>query len=96
MSFSRYTNSLGSEPNTKTMSTVSSRIRKAVSSGKINSQTIILEENRRLDQIAGKVYGDASYWWVLAAASGIGWGLQLPEGTIIVVPDLGQVLNILL
>lgn len=78
------------------MSTANSIIRQAVINQNIPSETLVLEEGRRLDQIAGQVYGDSSYWWILAAASGIGWGLQLPPGTLVVVPDLGSVLSILL
>ena len=43
-------------------------------------------EFRRLDHLAQDYLGDASLWWVIAAASGIGWGLQIPEGTRLVVP----------
>ena len=39
-----------------------------------------------MDIIAGEVYGDAALWWVIAAASGIGWGLQVPAGTVLNVP----------
>jgi hypothetical protein len=52
---------------------------------------IIATGNDRLDSLAGAVYGDASYWWILAAASGIGWGLQIPPGTIVNVLDLKEV-----
>jgi hypothetical protein len=45
----------------------------------------------RLDTIAGEIYGDARYWWVLAIASGIGWGMQVPPNTIIQVPNLADV-----
>jgi len=45
-------------------------------------QTIIATEGDRLDTIAGSVYGDGRYWWVLAAASDVGWGMQVPPGTI--------------
>ena len=96
MPYSRYTYTNGPEPNTKSMSTVNSIIRRAVVNQNIPSETLVLEEGRRLDQIAGQVYGDSSYWWFLAAASGIGWGLQLPPGTIVVVPDLGSALSIIL
>lgn len=96
MAYSRYTYTRGPEPNTKSMSTANSIIRQAVINQNIPSETLVLEEGRRLDQIAGQVYGDSSYWWILAAASGIGWGLQLPPGTLVVVPDLGSVLSILL
>ena len=45
----------------------------------------------RLDSLAGTVYGEGRYWWVLAAASDIGWGLQVPPGTVVLVPDLRAV-----
>lgn len=45
----------------------------------------------RLDIIAGDVYGDSSCWWIIAAASGIGWGLQIPGGIVLKIPsDLNQ------
>lgn len=45
----------------------------------------------RLDNLAGDIYGDARYWWILAAGSDIGWGLQVPPGTIINVLDMSDV-----
>ena len=63
------------------------RINRAVTSGMIPSTTIILEQGQRLDHIAGAVYGDGTLWWIIAAASGIGWGLQCPPGTIIKIPN---------
>jgi len=45
----------------------------------------------RLDALAGSIYGDARYWWILAAASDIGWGLQVPPGTQINVIDIIKV-----
>ena len=59
---------------------------KGVRSGKIASTTLTLAQGARLDQISGERYGTASYWWVIAAASGIGWGLQLPPGTTLRIP----------
>jgi len=68
----------------------------AIESGAINYGVKILEEGERLDTIAGQAYGDASLWWVIAAASGIGWGLQTPPGTVLRVPtNINQVIGLL-
>lgn len=69
-------------------------IRAAVRSGALPVKTIILRGIDRLDTLAGSVYGDGRYWWILAATSDIGWGLQLPAGTVIRVPALGDVLQL--
>lgn len=70
-------------------------IKAAVDAGTIDVDVRILQGAERLDVLAGKIYGDARDWWILAAASGIGWGLQVPPGTRIVVPtDLSQVVAI--
>jgi hypothetical protein len=67
-------------------------IQAAIASGQlVTTRSIIVRGRERLDTIAGEVYGDGSYWWILAAASNIGWGMQVPPGTIIYVPDLGAV-----
>ncbi|NBO99484.1 MAG: hypothetical protein EBU90_05055 [Proteobacteria bacterium] len=67
-------------------------VRNAVAAGLIPiNQTITLAENQRLDQLAAIYYKDARFWWVLAAASDIGWGLQVPPGTIINIPDINAV-----
>ena len=58
------------------------------------SEQIIATGDDRLDALAGSIYGDASLWWVLAAASDVGWGMQVPPGTVINVikiSDLGKV-----
>ena len=65
----------------------SSNIRNAIKTGVLSYSTITLKEGQRLDILAGQRYGDASLWWIIAAASGIGWGLQVPPGTIISIPD---------
>ena len=73
-------------------SLTSTKIFQAVNNGLINCQTKILEEGERLDTVASLVYGDAAYWWVIAAASGIGWSLQVTAGTYLQIPtDLNQV-----
>ena len=64
----------------------SSKIRRAVSNGILDYYTHTLAAGERLDQLSYKYYNDASYWWVIAAASRIGWGLQVPEGTMIIIP----------
>ena len=67
-------------------------IQAAIKSGRLTVMNqIVVRGAERLDTIAGEVYGDGSYWWVLAAASNIGWGMQVPVGTVITVVDLGSV-----
>ena len=100
MSFSRYSFSARKKDlnNEQYVSNSKSsyRINKAVQSGVINCNVKTLEEGERLDTIAGSVYNDSSLWWVIAAASGIGWGLQVPPGTIIKIPiNLSQVFGVI-
>tara|TARA_B000000557_G_C20400554_1_gene286202 strand:+ start:222 stop:461 length:240 start_codon:yes stop_codon:yes gene_type:complete len=63
-----------------------SNIRAAVQDGSLQITLYTTKEGERLDQIAGKFYGDGRYWWVIASASNIGWWLQVPTGTRLVVP----------
>ncbi len=67
------------------------RIRRFVESGRIGTRRRVLRGAERLDIIAGKEYGNAKLWWVIAAASGIGWGMQAPAGTMILIPNLSEV-----
>ena len=69
-------------------------IRNAIKFSTLGYREIFIRGHERLDTIAGEVYGDAQYWWILAAASNIGWGLQVPPGTVIRIPDLRQALEI--
>ena len=69
-------------------------VRAAVRAGSIPVKEILLAGADRLDTLAGAIYGDSRYWWILAATSDIGWGLQLPTGTIIKIADLGDVLRL--
>ncbi len=62
------------------------RIVNSVASGQIQTSTMILTDGHRLDTLAGILLDDAKLWWVIAALSGIGWGLQVPAGTRIVYP----------
>ena len=66
-------------------------IRDAIASGQIKTTTMVLREGMRLDAIAAQTLGDARLFWVLAASSNIGWGLQVPPGTIITVPNMSDV-----
>lgn len=67
-------------------------LRAAINSGIVPIvETVTLNENQRLDQLAAIYYKDSRFWWVLAAASDIGWGLQVPPGTIINIPDINAV-----
>jgi len=67
-------------------------IRAGIERGEILTEIRILQQGERLGSIAGQVYGDSRLWWVIAAASDVGWGLQVPPGTRLVVPtDLAQV-----
>ena len=58
----------------------------------ISVTTYVTVERDRLDILAGRQYGNGSLWWVIAAASGIGWSMQLPAGIVLLIPtDLGEV-----
>jgi hypothetical protein len=96
MTFSRYSKTpklgLGSQFGT---STGVSRIRAAIKIGALPVDEIIVRGAERLDTLAGVIYGDSRYWWVLAAASDIGWGLQVPPGTIIRIPQLEAITTLI-
>lgn len=68
------------------------RLRDAFAAGQISTTSYVVKEGERLDVLAGRFYGDGRLWWVIAAASGIGWWVQVPPGTQLYVPtDLTQV-----
>jgi hypothetical protein len=78
-------------------SKASHRIYKGVENNSISVQVKILEEGERLDQLAGTFYGTGELWWIIAAASGIGWALQVPAGTRLRIPtDVNQVFGALI
>ena len=74
--------------------TAVANIRKAIRLKRISLNEMVLKEGERLDIIAARQYGDARLWWVIAAASNIGWWMQVPPGTILRVPvNIGEVLE---
>ena len=67
-------------------------IRKGVQRGGIATLSYVVSGNERLDVIAAKKYGNSKLWWIIAAASNIGWALQVPPGTRLLIPkDLNQI-----
>jgi hypothetical protein len=94
MPVSRYANSsrlaFGTQYGT---SNAIANLRSAIKNDQLSYTTIVLRGAERLDTLAGEAYGDGRYWWILAAASDIGWSLQVPPGTVINVPNLSEALN---
>lgn len=90
-SFSRYSftpslkNDLGQS--FKMTNKVNTRIRFAVLRNEIDVKTHVLQEGERLDSLAQVYLNSSEYWWVIAAASGIGWNLQIPPGTLLQIPN---------
>lgn len=68
-------------------------IRRARDFGLLSTRTLVLSQDQRLDHIAFKELGDPHAWWIIAALSDIGWGMQLPAGTILRLPTDLQVIN---
>ncbi len=96
MALSRYNRStliaLGAQYGTSTVSHV---IRTGIKQGSISIvKQIVLNGVERLDTIANFEFGDGRYWWVIAAASDIGWGMQLPAGTVLNIPSLKDVIRL--
>jgi len=88
MSLGRYTYaSLIDSGRGKANPRISSKIFLGVTTGAIPFQSRQVELGERLDTISAEKYGTPDFWWVIAAASGIGWGLQVPRGTIIRIPN---------
>jgi len=71
------------------------KIKNGIRNGTIKTRMYKTKESERLDIIANKFLGDGRLWWVLAAVSNIGWGLQVPPGTIIQIPQDLQRINAL-
>lgn len=70
-------------------------IRTAVKNGTLPTKELVINESQRTDHLAGIIYGDGRLWWILAAASNIGYSLQVPPGTIILAPSLEDVVALI-
>jgi len=71
---------------------ICNQIFKDCRNGRLQTETQIFVNGDRLDYMAQKYYGNGLDWWIIAAASGIGWWLQINAGTIITIPtDIKQI-----
>ena len=75
---------------------VSNEIYKSAQAGIISVKYVLSEGQKRLDHYAYEEYGDGMNWWVIAAASGIGWWMQCPPGTLLIIPtDISEIERLL-
>jgi hypothetical protein len=65
---------------------MSNKLRKAYAAGLLSTKTVVMGAAARLDHVAYSYLGDPSYWWAIAALSEIGWGLQVPAETRLIIP----------
>jgi len=70
----------------KSTNKINARIRSAVLRSDIEFKTHTVQEGERLDSLAQLYLKSSEYWWIIAAASGIGWSLQIPPGTLLQIP----------
>lgn len=93
MAFSRYSrDDTGMNGQGLSVAQAAISLRRAIRAGLVvPNRMLTVTQADRLDTLSGEIYGDARYWWVLAVASNIGWGLQVPPGTVIFVIDLSTV-----
>jgi len=70
-------------------------IREGIQNGTIRFTTRKVLQEQRLDSIAGEVYNEGRHWWAIAAASEIGWGLQVPAETIIRIPNISDIASLI-
>jgi hypothetical protein len=72
-------------------SKLTSEIYQACESGLIPFKFTIFKSGDRLDLISGNEYGNGFDWWIIAAASGIGWWLQINDDTVLRIPDRDKI-----
>lgn len=96
MSISRYAFTPRLDSNTVATYDASSRIYIACVRGIIPCTSYTLRVGERLDHIAARSFGDEKLWWIIAAASGIGWALQVTPGTLLRIPqNLNMILTLI-
>lgn len=68
----------------------------AIQQNNIEYDVYVMKSSDRLDNLAAIHYGAGDLWWIIAAASGIGWALQVPPTTLIRIPtSLKQIIALL-
>mgnify|MGYP005656880997 CR=1 FL=1 len=74
---------------------IANKIYFARQNNQIDTKVVVTESSKRLDHYAYEEYDEGLNWWIIAAASGIGWWLQVPPGTVLYIPtDLQQIENL--
>lgn len=68
-----------------------SQIYQACENGEIPFTELVFKSGDRLDHLAARYYGNGLDWWLIAAASGISWWLQVNEETRIKIPSQDSV-----
>lgn len=66
-------------------------IRTNIELGNIRYTEYVSKEKERLDVLAGKIYSDAKLWWIIAAASNIGFSPQVPPGILLKIPNIEDI-----
>jgi hypothetical protein len=57
-----------------------------------NDTYIVITSTERLDKLAHTFYGDASLWWAIATANGIGKGsITVPPESRLRIPDVSAI-----
>ena len=96
MGVSRYAFTSRLDTNTIASTDINSKIYLACERGIIPCSSLVTKAGQRLDHLAAAAFGDNKLWWIIAAASGIGWPLQVPPGTLIRIPqDLNIVFTLM-